>query len=203
MQRGNRVGRVVGELIQPTALGLLGSEPTIAGRRIGVAIAGEIEGFLQGSLEWPLLFVAPPILAHHEDSHGSRFVDPILFLLQPEIEPANFQSDRVELGGRAEVDVAITPPFGMGPWTDERSRTCARSSGCRLSHDCAVQQHVAVAMIAPADQVEIGNLDLLGVFLQLPRVGLWVLQPEPNRLCFVFAGLLGKFEPGEKQKPLF
>ena len=104
VQRRNRVARIVRVSVGSGCLRLLTDQFAVAGRCVGVTVAGEVENFLLRPFERPLLLVAPAVVAHHEDSHRGVLVGSGLLAFEPIVEPTDLGGDQIEGGFRAEVD---------------------------------------------------------------------------------------------------
>ncbi len=166
--------RIVSELILSRLRRFVPKQPSVASRGIRVSAAADKQRFRLSSAQGPFIFITPTVFAHHEDPPRRRLVDTVLLSLQPVIKPADLETCHVEHCLRSKIDVPVATILRVCPRADNGARTVTRLGRCGFAHDGLVQQHVAVAVIAPANKVQVRHLDVLYAFMQLPRIGVWI-----------------------------
>src|SRR3712207_1352319 len=100
----DRIVRIVVEAIDRLVVGHRRSQRAVAVQRVGRSLAVQVVRGVDGAREWPLILVAPAVLAHDEDAdRRARQLDAVA--LEVVIEPLPFDVDQGYRGLRAEVDV--------------------------------------------------------------------------------------------------
>ena len=124
----------------------------------------EVPGGVLGAGEGPFLLVAPAVLAHDEDANGSLVHDPGVLALQPVAEPALLDLHEVDLGFRAEVEVAGPAALGKGvadvaPGADEQALLAARVGAAEGVDAFEAGEGALQEDVVPGAEVEHGHVD--------------------------------------------
>ena len=131
--------------------------------------------------------------------YEATFLHAVRLAFEPVVEPADLLSGQIDHRLWAEINVAEMPltQGHVRPGADDRARALASRLTSAFGADGPIQQHAAIAVIPPADDVQVGDRDLAYVGVQLPRVGMRVLEPVMNGLGLVLKNLARQVEVGE------
>ena len=117
----------------------------------------------------PFLFIAPYIGSHDEELDGSFTQDTCIDALEPLIEPAYLQADKINLqvdkgGGRGKTKIELTDRVritGVRPWSDEQFTLASFRRTALLTHDLKIVDGIFEKDIVPAANVEAWSGDVL------------------------------------------
>jgi hypothetical protein len=172
------------------------NELAIARRCIRVAIAVQVQHARRRPAQ-PLCSSRHGA-AHNEDPHRRVLFHAIGFGLQPVVEVTDLGLREIERRDGSKIHCALLAIAATRMTPGANDETLAVACGFGLSHAThrLVQFNAVVAVVEPADDVEIRHADLWATVEQPPRIEMRRAQPILYHIVLIFEDHLRQVVPG-------